>query len=117
MENHKGILVCCTNLIEGMDRAAARRFSWKVQFLPIADEHKVAVYQRYFGQGRGAMMPEETDRVRSLVGLTFGDFKAVQQRFKFKSPSEVTHDRLIESLEAEVQYRVRKETKRIGFDG
>jgi hypothetical protein len=32
MENYRGVLVCCTNLLGNLDRAALRRFSWKLKF-------------------------------------------------------------------------------------
>jgi SpoVK/Ycf46/Vps4 family AAA+-type ATPase len=43
MENHKGILICCTNLLEHLDQAVLRRFVWKIHFQPLTADGKLRV--------------------------------------------------------------------------
>ncbi|MDF7800025.1 AAA family ATPase [Pontiellaceae bacterium B1224] len=55
MENFKGILICCTNLLEHLDEAAMRRFAFKVKFLPLTNDGKVLLYRKYFSAAKGAL--------------------------------------------------------------
>jgi SpoVK/Ycf46/Vps4 family AAA+-type ATPase len=47
MENHRGMLICCTNLLPSMDRAAMRRFTGKLSSgrLMMA---KTGLFEKYF---------------------------------------------------------------------
>ena len=49
MENYRGILICTSNLNENMDSACARRFHWKVKFLPLTLEGRIRLFEKYFG--------------------------------------------------------------------
>ena len=49
MENYRGILICTSNLNEKMDSACARRFHWKVKFLPLTLEGRIRLFEKYFG--------------------------------------------------------------------
>ena len=105
MENHKGILICCTNFLHGLDKAALRRFDWKVEFKPLDEARLLATYQEYFGKGRGPLTSAEQHRLTTLDGVTFGDFRAVVGKFRFEAPESLDHDALITALEKEVAYR------------
>ena len=104
MENHDGILICCTNLLESLDRAAMRRFTWKVRFMPLSREGRLGVYLRYFDLC-GPLGADAELRLAGISGLVPGDIRAVWQKFRFAASSETTHDTIISSLEDEVRYR------------
>ena len=104
MENHGGILICCTNLLHSLDRAAMRRFAWKIQFMPLTREGRLGMYYRYFD----LPAPLDADaelRLAGISGLVPGDIRAVWQKFRFSTPAEMTHDMVISWLEDEVRYR------------
>ncbi len=105
MERHNGILICCTNFLHGLDKAALRRFDWKVEFKALDDTRLLLTYQEYFGEGRPVLTNEQQRRLTGAVGVTFGDFRAVVGRFRFAGDETLTHDTLIDAILAEVAYR------------
>ena len=116
MENHKGILVCCTNFLHGLDKAALRRFDWKVEFKALDETRLLAIYSEYFGADREPLTSAQERRLTTLDGVTFGDFRAVMGRFRFEDPKSLDHNTLIAALEEEVAYRKGDGGgKRVGF--
>jgi transitional endoplasmic reticulum ATPase len=105
MEQHKGILICCTNFLHGLDRAALRRFDWKVEFKTLDEERLLTTYREYFALGRPELSPGQRRRLAALEGATFGDFRAIQGRIRFIPLEETDHDQLIDGLEEEIAYR------------
>jgi SpoVK/Ycf46/Vps4 family AAA+-type ATPase len=105
MEQHDGILICCTNFLHGLDKAALRRFDWKVEFKPLDQSRLLLTYQEYFGQDRPPLNEAQHLQLSRLEGTTFGDFRAVVGRFRFAAKESLTHDTLIEALASEVAYR------------
>lgn len=114
MENHSGILICCTNLLPSMDRAAMRRFTWKIEFGPLRNDDKVGLYVKYF-RGKDPLTPEQKLRIASIGGLTPGDLKAVWQRYRYVSKCEMDHEHIIGELENEITYRDTTNNGKIGF--
>jgi len=100
MENFPGTLVCCTNMVEGLDSAAFRRFDLKIEFKPLT--HKQAV------EMLGEICPVTPDaklRLQKMTVLTPGDFAAVQRRSKFlkQKPSALE---IIKELEKETRHKI-----------
>ncbi len=114
MENHNGILICCTNLLPNLDKAVMRRFSWKIEFKPLTSEAKVLLYTKYFIL-KDTLSNNQILRIKSISNLTPGDIKAVWQRYRFADDITITHDKIIGELETEVAYKKDKEMKTIGF--
>jgi hypothetical protein len=114
MENYRGILICCTNMLHNLDKAAMRRFSWKVEFRPLTEEGKVALFQRYFCP-KEELTPEMKSRLRSIRTLTPGDIKAVWQRYRYLPEAERNLANLLSALEKEAVYKGEDKTERIGF--
>jgi len=105
MENHHGVLICCTNLVDRLDAASLRRFAWKVKFLPLMAKARETLYKRYF-TGVGDLMPGEwLQRLHAIPDLTAGDFRAVSERYRFRPASTPGHEELIRGLEEEVRLR------------
>jgi hypothetical protein len=116
MENHHGILICCTNLLARLDSAAARRFAWKIEFKPLADEMKIPLFARYFRGHGSAMAPSLARRVERIPDLTAGDIKAVWLRFGAIGQNERDLEDAVAALEDEVRYKsARIRVGRIGF--
>jgi SpoVK/Ycf46/Vps4 family AAA+-type ATPase len=116
MERFKGILICCTNFRRNLDRAALRRFAWKVEFKPLDPNRRVAVYDRYFGPLAGPLPGLFHDRLAAVPKLTFGDIRAIWTRMRHLSRDKVTHEAIVEALENEAKLRGDAPGKRtIGF--
>ncbi len=115
MENHNGILICCTNLLPNLDKAVMRRFSWKIEFKPLTPEAKVILYTKYFQYDNKPLSENQILRIKSISNLTPGDIRAVWQRYRFTDTGTITHEKIIGELEAEVAYKKDKEMKTIGF--
>ena len=114
MESHSGILVCCTNAVDTLDRASLRRFHWKVGFKPPTPRCRISLYARIFA-AFGPLSPGQQKRILDLDGLTPGDMRAVHGQHRHKDPAEVSHDALIAALERELSYRPENSTAKMGF--
>ena len=112
MERFPGVLVCATNLVEQLDSAVMRRFTFKVQMSALDDDGKVKFFRRYF---KKALTADERKRLVSIPNLTPGDFRTVRERLYFlRKNSGVDNARRIAALEAES--KAKKESREpIGF--
>jgi transitional endoplasmic reticulum ATPase len=73
MERHPQPFACTTNAPDLLDSAAARRFLFKVRFLPMTPDQIAAAYRQMFN----AAAPSS---VLKLDGLTPGDFAVVARK-------------------------------------
>jgi AAA+ superfamily predicted ATPase len=114
MNNFQGVLICCTNLLGILDTASIRRFDWKVEFKPLTQEGRVSVYRKYFSD----CIHMEDRHLRKLAGLadlTFGDVYAVWRRFRFAEKKKLSHDRILEAIKKEAEYRKNLQGRKVGF--
>lgn len=113
MESFPGVFIASTNLMDGLDQAALRRFDLKVKFDYLQPEQAWELLCRHCAQ-LNFPVPQPTLRsqVMRLDRLTPGDFAAVLRQHRFRpleSPST-----LVLALEAECM--VKESPKRsIGF--
>jgi SpoVK/Ycf46/Vps4 family AAA+-type ATPase len=112
MERFTGVLVCATNLVEQLDSAVMRRFTFKVQMSALDDKGKVKFFRRYF---KSNLTADERKRLASISNLTPGDFRTVRERLYFLGKKiGADNARLLSALEAEVA--AKKENRAlIGF--
>lgn len=84
MEVFKGILVASTNLMDGLDPAALRRFDLKVKFDFLRPEQAVALLHQCCAR-IGLSAPGERDEamLRGASCITPGDFAAAARRHRF----------------------------------
>jgi Cdc6-like AAA superfamily ATPase len=109
MEAYSGTLICCTNLLEKLDHAALRRFSFKISFKPLTQEGRLILFERYFPSV--PLTGDTRVRLAALPVLTPGDFKAVLSRIRFNA--DLPPAAIIDELEAECSYK--KPVSTIGF--
>jgi hypothetical protein len=116
MEVFPGVVACTTNLMENLDQASLRRFTFKIPFQFLRPEQSERLFWRTLealgGQG-GQPGNAVATHLGRIANLTPGDFAAVTRRLK--SLREVpTADQLLRELTVELQV---KETTsgRIGF--
>lgn len=106
MERFWGIFIVGTNLIQRLDQAALRRFSFRLHFDCLTSEGKEIFYRTYFKPLR---MPELTEQekksLHDIDQMTPSDFRNVRQQFFYLEDSEFTNAEIIEALSAEVASR------------
>lgn len=107
LDNFQGIVLFSTNDIEGLDHAAIRRFSFKVQFLPLRPAGIVHFYGLLLKPMAGPeeMTIEEQARLMAIRNLTPGDFKVVKDQHSFSAEHAPPHSELIEALEREAEHK------------
>lgn len=84
IERFPGIFIAATNLMDGLDAAALRRFDFKLHFRPLAPSQRLALFAREAmsdGQDIHAIPPLLARKLHGLEHLTPGDFaNVVRQR-------------------------------------
>ncbi len=107
LDQHSGVVIFATNNIDGLDRAALRRFRFKIQFKPLNSDGCLRIYksmlQPFAGNYRLSQM--HTRRIRQFTNLTPGDFAVVRDQFMFANSSSTTHEALINALTEEAGYK------------
>ena len=109
MESHPLPFVCTTNLMDRLDKACLRRFTFKVKYDYMTAEQVVRSFRHFFG------MDVQAREVAHLTCLTPGDFVVVQKKAKILAclddPSEV-----IDMLTTEMSVKGEQTTPtKIGF--
>lgn len=100
LEAFPGLFVASTNLMDGLDPAALRRFDLKVKFDFLKPEQSCALLRRYCtGLRLAAPRAPQLARLKSLKTLTPGDFAAVARQNRFRPVA--TCAALVAALEAE----------------
>ena len=121
MERFRGVFVCTTNLLDRLDAAALRRFTFKVQFKPLRAEQRLALFaQEALGlpptkDWTAALEADWANRLRALDQLTMGDFATIRRQ------CDILQERLapeawLEQLEAEHRLKPEvREQRPLGF--
>ena len=113
MESFPGIFIASTNLMQGLDAAALRRFDLKVKFdfmLPQQSQLLLASHC----QELALQLPNDAEmaQVARLQNLTPGDFAAVARQARFRTLDSVAA--MVQALADEGALKESKTTK-IGF--
>jgi SpoVK/Ycf46/Vps4 family AAA+-type ATPase len=119
MERFEGIFVCTTNLMERIDAAALRRFTFKIRFKPLTATQRLALFAREaLGSAEATAVPAEwSQRLRALDQLCLGDFAAVKRQWELLHEAPSAEDFLCQ-LEAEHRLKPEvRERRSIGFTG
>ncbi|MGJ8653028.1 MAG: AAA family ATPase [Opitutaceae bacterium] len=114
IERFEGVFIASTNLMDGIDPAALRRFDLKLKFDYLRSEQAVGLMGGYAKQLQlGALNQATRGMLEALPNCTPGDFANVarQHRFrKFESPVE-----FVESVRAECDLKEGRGSKQMGF--
>ncbi|QTL03465.1 AAA family ATPase [Aquabacter sp. L1I39] len=106
MERHPYPFACTTNFADALDPAAARRFLFKIGFLPLAKAQARALFAHTFG----LTPPAHLD---GLCQLTPGDFAVVARKALVMGETEA--NALVEALASEVEAKPGGARQPIGF--
>lgn len=98
MECFGGVMVGATNLMDRLDPAVLRRFTYKVEFGYLENEGKRIFFDRAF---RSSLADGEVRRLEAIPNLAPGDFKTVSQKLFYLGDGIGNAERLA-ALEQEV---------------
>ena len=105
MESHEYPFVCTTNLLDTLDEASLRRFTFKIKFDFMTDEQVNAAFGHFFGIKNADV---------KIKGLTAGDFATVKKKADFLHITD--SQELAKMLEDEVKVKKSKYLRNsIGF--
>lgn len=84
MENHTGIFICATNLMDKLDPAALRRFTFKLNFRELTIEQRVKMFENESQIILSELPESESTRIADdltmIRFLTPGDFAVVKKQ-------------------------------------
>lgn len=117
MERFRGMLICTTNRLKGLDEASIRRFNHKIEFDFLTAQGTVIFYHKMLAPMISATLEQTAiSRLLTLHNLTPGDFKIVRDRFAFYTKDTLTHDLFIDALVGESKLKSYQSGERmIGF--
>ena len=108
MESHPYPFICTTNLMDTLDPASLRRFSFKVKYEFLKAQQVQMAFEHFFG------VKVSVQDVASLATLTPGDFALVKNKAEIlgvlKQP-----EKLKELLQTEQKVKMQHTTGQIGF--
>ena len=105
MEKHKFPFVCTTNLMEKLDKASLRRFTFKVQYNYLSEQQRTQCFEHFFGF--------QNVNLNDLSSLTPGDFKVVYTKAEMMDCLN-DKNKLLEMLEQELKNKA-PVARHIGF--
>jgi SpoVK/Ycf46/Vps4 family AAA+-type ATPase len=109
MERFNGIFVCTTNLLDRIDQAALRRFTFKIQFKPLTAQQREAMFVTEALEGDASRLTAEARaRLAKLDQLCPGDFAAVKRQTDILATA-FSVEEFLDQLEAE--HRIKPEVR------
>jgi SpoVK/Ycf46/Vps4 family AAA+-type ATPase len=116
MERFHGVFICTTNLMDRIDQAALRRFTFKIQFKPLTREQRMALFVAEACSGDATQLQSDLKRrLDALEQLCVGDFAAVQRQAIILD-EQLEPAEFLEQLEAEHRIKPEvRESRGMGF--
>ena len=116
MERHNGIFICTTNLLDKIDQAALRRFTFKIKFMPLtAVQRETMFVVEALGNDASLMTAELRARLAKLTQICPGDFAAVKRQTDILDAT-FSSDEFMAQLEAEHRIKPEvRESRGMGF--
>jgi SpoVK/Ycf46/Vps4 family AAA+-type ATPase len=109
MEHYQGIFICTTNLLDRIDQAALRRFTFKIQFKPLTKEQRERMFITEALGGNADLMNDDLrGQLSKLEQLCPGDFAAVKRQTDILA-TEFSPAEFMEQLQAE--HRIKPEVR------
>lgn len=94
MESHEYPFVCTTNLLDTLDEASLRRFTFKIRFDFLTNEQVNKGIEHFFNIKNAG---------ENIKGLTAGDFATVKKKTDFLGVTEL--DEITKMLQEEVKVK------------
>lgn len=105
MESHEYPFICTTNLLDSLDEASLRRFTFKVRYDFLTVKQVNCAMEHFFGI---------KDANIAIKGLTAGDFATVKKKIDFLGIKDL--DEIVKMLNDEVKVKKSKDLQNtVGF--
>lgn len=116
MERFDGIFICTTNLMDAVDQAALRRFTFKIKFKPLTRAQREAMFVTEALEGDASLLaPALVSALAALDQLCPGDFAAVKRQAVILD-ARLTPQEFLEQLQAEHRIKPEvREARSMGF--
>ena len=116
MERYNGIFICTTNLLDRIDQAALRRFTFKIKFMPLnAMQRETMFVTEGLGNDAALLTADLRARLAKLTQICPGDFAAVKRQTDILD-AIFSADEFMSQLEAEHRIKPEvREARGIGF--
>ncbi len=116
MERFSGIFICTTNLMDALDQAALRRFTFKIKFKPLARAQREAMFVAEALEGDASRLtPACRSALAALDQLCPGDFAAVKRQAVILE-AQLAPDEFLQQLQAEHRIKPEvREARGVGF--
>ncbi|MDO9403754.1 MAG: AAA family ATPase [Polaromonas sp.] len=116
MERYAGIFICTTNLLDSLDQAALRRFTFKIKFMPLTAPQREAMFVTEALAGDATRLSAALKaRLAALAQICPGDFAAVKRQTDILAAT-FSADEFIGQLEAEHRIKPEvRESRGMGF--
>ncbi|MBC7683017.1 MAG: AAA family ATPase, partial [Ferruginibacter sp.] len=116
MERYRGIFICTTNLLDCIDQAALRRFTFKIQFKPLLRAQRETMF---VVEALGGEVTRMSSALQVLLAkldqLCLGDFAAVKRQAEILDAA-LSPDEFMEQLQAEHRIKPEvRESRNMGF--
>ncbi|MCL2011080.1 MAG: ATP-binding protein, partial [Synergistaceae bacterium] len=116
LEEFKGFCICTTNMMDQLDAAVMRRFSFKERFVYAGTEQVIALYSSLLAPLAGGELPRDLEReLRGMKLLAPGDFHVVKSLHWLAEPGEISHEELVRGLKREQEMKPDGKERRVGF--
>lgn len=117
MERFRGVLICTTNRLEGLDNASIRRFNYKIGFNYLKPEGNIVFYRKLLSSLTSQPRDKSIEKdLTTLTNLSPGDFRIVRDRFSLQSQGQVSHRMMMDVLLLESRIKKNHECRKIvGF--
>jgi ATPase family associated with various cellular activities (AAA) len=119
MEHFEGVFIAATNLMDSIDAAAMRRFTWKLEFKALRPEQAWAMFcaESEFDPTKDPERGEELkQRLAAIADLAPGDFATVKRQANMLG-EQLSPDAWIEQLAAEAKAKMfGLKRQKVGFE-
>jgi len=120
MERFEGIFIAATNLMDSVDAAAMRRFTWKLEFKALEPEQAWSMFcaeAEFDADAEPERAEELKDQLAAIADLAPGDFATVKRQANMLD-EQLSPDAWIEQLAAEANAKMLGlRRQKLGFAG
>ncbi len=116
MERFDGVFICTTNLMDRIDQAALRRFTFKIRFKPLTQAQRERMFVvEALGGDASRLDTALRERLLRLDQLCPGDYAAVKRQVAILD-AQLSPQEFLEQLEAEHRIKPEvRESRGMGF--
>jgi len=120
MERFEGIFIAATNLMDSIDAAAMRRFTWKLEFRALRPEQAWSMFcaeAEFDAAAEPERARELEQRLAAIPDLAPGDFATVKRQANMLG-EQLSPDAWLEQLAEEAKAKMfGLKRQKVGFEG